>query len=329
MMKTLKVLLVSFLCLWPLTAHATWTASEWMGVRTISIPPTFPSLTQGSVLFIGPGGVLSEDNDKLFFDDTLDRFLGGPVTTAGRDPAVAILPKLVMQGTGALTNGSTNTVVTYIDATPVGEWTGIDGSVVTSTDSTYYKEGSASLKVAIAAAASAADTILNPLGGGDENWSARESVGVWIYSDVALSAGDFDFRITDSVAGDADTDIPAVAVNTWTWVEVDISGVADASKDVITDIAFVMTVDKGLMNIYLDFLAKWDVTDETALDQNILQDGMLGVSANPVASATAMAWVSQTEYTDYFINYAASGNGNVVVITDESANCFLMTYAHE
>jgi len=263
-----------------------------------------------------------------------DIYVGGAIKAesaaiAGADTKTTILPKVYLQGTGALTNGTLNTKTTYIDATPSGEWTSASAEITESDDATHYKEGSTSLKIAFTDAAAAGDAITNPLAGGDEDWTGNESVGMWIYTDTAISAGDFDFRITDSVAGNTDTDIPAVSANVWTWVEVDISGVADASKDVITDIALVYTVDKGAMNIYFDFMAKWDVDDETNLTKDILTDGMLSVIANPVAAATDMAWVQQTEYTDFFINYGSGATDNLVVITDESLNSFIMNYAYQ
>src|SRR3990167_3540536 len=40
--------------------------------------PTFSSMTAGSVLFAGTGGVLSQNNANFFRDDTTNRFLVGP-----------------------------------------------------------------------------------------------------------------------------------------------------------------------------------------------------------------------------------------------------------
>ena len=271
------------------------------------------------------GGDLVVENN-LYVEGTIKT---GNAATAGADTKTTILPKVYLQGTGALTNGTIKTKTTYIDATPSGEWTSASVEITESDDSTYYKEGSESLKIAFTEAAVAGDAIVNALASGDENWTGNESVGMWVYTDTAISAGDFDFRITDSVAGNTDIDIPAVSANVWTWVEIDISGVADTSKDVITDIALVYTVDKGAMNIYFDFMAKWDVDDETNLTKDILTDGMLSVIANPVAAATDMAWVQQTEYTDFFINYGSGATDNLVVITDESLNSFIMNYAYQ
>jgi len=244
---------------------------------------------------------------------------------AGKNTKVSVLPKLALDPLNLLTNGSTNTKVTYIDATPVGEWTGTDADIASSTETSAYKEGTACLGITITDAASAGDVVLNPLASGDENWSDREYVGFWIYSAMSLAAGDMTFRITDSGAGNTDTNIPAITAGQWQWVTLDISGVANASKDVITDIAFVYAVDVGQNQIFIDFLAKWDTTDAFDLSQMPIQDGSLSFITIPGAAASDNAFTSKTEYTHYFVDYI---NQKVVVITDESANNGLYTYAY-
>jgi hypothetical protein len=71
-----------------------------MGIRTtqeklpgsFAIGATITSGTPGSVLFIGAGGVLAQDNANLFFDDTNNRLGIGSVTPQG---------KLHIAGTGS------------------------------------------------------------------------------------------------------------------------------------------------------------------------------------------------------------------------------------
>lgn len=231
-----------------------------------------------------------------------------------------------LQGTGAMANGTTNVKVTYIDSTPVAEWTGTDADIVTSKSTILYKQGTECLGVTISSGAVAGDKVTNPLNG-DEDWTGIENLGVWVYSTRFLAAGDLDFRITDNPAGDTDIDLPVMVKDSWTWCPLDISAVPDVSKDVITDIHFVYTVDIGVVVLYFDFLAKWDDDDDVALAKNIIQDGMLTVIANPVAAGTAMAWLAKAEYTNYFISYEATDL--ITPITDESLNCFVMLYAYE
>lgn len=247
---------------------------------------------------------------------------------AGADTPVDILVGVWRQGTGTLTNGTTRTKVTYMDDSPSGEWTPSSAELTESDDASYYKVGAKSYKIAVSEDSAVNDEIVST-GPASEDWTGIENIGVWIYSTVALSAGDWDFRLTDGTQGDQDLDVPAVAINTWTWVNIDISGVAAGDKDDVDEVAFVVKVDKGAHSIYFDFLARWDDDDATALTKDIIYDGIRGVDACPIAAASDMAYTAQVEYTDYFISYGAGATDTLVVITDESANCFQMAYVYQ
>ena len=171
------------------------------------------------------------------------------------------------------------------------------------------------------------DETVNSTAPDSEDWSGNESVAMWIYSTVALSAGDLDFRITDGTQGDTDTDIPAVTANTWTWTIVAINGIADGDKDDVDEVAIVLKVDKGACDVYIDFMVKWDTDDETTLDQDIIQDGMLSALHQTSADGNAHDWDNLIEYTDYFINYGSPGE--IVPITNRSVDAHLFVYAYE
>jgi len=288
-------------------------------------------ITSGLRLFLYGGEYLQQtkagylSTNAYFYSTT--GISGGTPAIAGADPKATILPKVYMQGTGALTNGTTNTKTTYIDDTPTGEWAGSSGVTLTAEPS-FYKDGAACLRATVTIATAAGATISNTLAGGDENWTGIEHVGFWIYPATNYAAGDWTFRITDSGAGNTDTNLPALVANKWQWVTLDISGVADASKDVVQSIAFVMAVDNGLADIMIDFLAKWDATDEIALTKDVTQDGILSVISCPVAAASAMAWTQKVEYTNYFVSYGTGATDKLVPITDESANAWIINYAY-
>lgn len=55
------------------------------GALLLSKAPTFSSITQGSPLFAGPGGLLSQDNTNLFWDNTLKTLNVGPRTGFSAD----------------------------------------------------------------------------------------------------------------------------------------------------------------------------------------------------------------------------------------------------
>ncbi len=59
------------------------------GAFRTSQTPTFSTMTSGSILFAGSGGLLSQDNANLFWKDTTKQFIAGPRT--GFNPAVSWL----------------------------------------------------------------------------------------------------------------------------------------------------------------------------------------------------------------------------------------------
>ncbi len=233
------------------------------------------------------------------------------------------VPKISGWSTGTGVNGTTasHTVTGYIDETPAGEWVGTT-NVTDSTESTIFRKGTGSLKLAIVAAAVAGNGADNTLAGGDEDWTDDESYGLWVYSSVALAAGDMVLEITDSGAGATTVNFPAVATaNKWTWCELDISGVANASKDVITTIGYDLSTAgaaKGAFNVYLDYAFKWDGGDEEALSLDVYENGVLTAFSVATAAGSANTVTVLAEGTDYFIHYE-TGNDFLVAIADNSA----------
>lgn len=223
---------------------------------------------------------------------------------------------------GALKNGTTNGVL-LTDDTPDGEWAAIDAATVVTADATIFKVGTKSLKVHVTKGAAANKGIINTLGGGDQDWSADESVGVWIYTTTALAAGDLQLNIVDN-ATDHKVNIPAVATTgTWTWVKIDVSGVADADKNVITDLKIQLSAAGAAkaaiaaFDVYFDFMFKWDVGDEVALNRDVPYGGVQTVLAALSAAAGANTFGKLVEYTDYFIDYR-TGDDKLICITDQS-----------
>ncbi|MCC6490681.1 MAG: hypothetical protein IT364_24560 [Candidatus Hydrogenedentes bacterium] len=232
------------------------------------------------------------------------------------------IPKLAGFAVAGSTNGTTNTVGAYIDETPAGEWTGTT-NVTDSTESTTFRKGTASLKLAFTAAAVAGNGADNTLSGGDQDWTDDESVGLWVYSSAALTAGDVVLEITDSVAAASLVDFPAVAANTWTWCELDISGVENTSKDVIQSIAIDLSTAgataQGAFNLYCDYMWKWDGATEEALGIDIYEDGVVAAFGVVTAAAGANTPILLAEGTDFIVHYE-TGNDFLIAVTDQSAN---------
>lgn len=270
------------------------------------------------------GGVVTVAGDE---DDDL---IVSPPTSNGNAGArnqIIGIPRIKMVGLGLMTNGAAagKTVLTDIgdSETPATDWTAVDGDTTMSDDATVYRQGTASLKMAVAATADATDGCVNTLATGNQDWTDDESVGFWFYSDSVLTAGDLVFSLVDSVGGEELVNLPAYATaNTWQWVELNIGGIANGDKDVITDVGFQLSAAGaavaagGAFNVYIDFVVKWDATEEEAAGVNLLADGVLSVTQVDATSGGATT-VDLVEYTDYFVNYQ-SGNDVIVTITDLS-----------
>lgn len=228
------------------------------------------------------------------------------------------LPRIKLVGGGAGTNPASQTIV-LADDSPEGEFAPVDASVVEAAEAAVYRAGAGSYKMTWAADAAENDGVIDAALLGNASLEDQESVGLWLYSSVALASGDLQIAITDDGAVRKFA-IPAVATaNQWTWVEVDISSLDAGTGDVCSDFAITMTAQGAAAAtldaewvLYFDTGYAWDAVDEEALGVAIQQDGVLSV-------IDAAGGTSLVEYTDYFTHYQ-SGNDAIVYITDQSAN---------
>jgi hypothetical protein len=237
------------------------------------------------------------------------------------------IPKIAGFSVGTGNDGSETTNVDFGDSeTPNTDWTQT-ANITTSNDSTFYRKGTASLKYVIDPTPADGNGADCDLAGatGAQDWSADESFGLWMYCTIAATDGDeWALEITDSVAGATEAVFPAYATaNTWQWMEVDISGVADASKDVVNSIAIDLTAAGATDyaaggDCYFDYMWKWDLEEELALSADIYEDGILSMFSVITAGA-AITPILEVEGTDFFVHYE-SGNDFIVPITDLSAD---------
>jgi len=236
---------------------------------------------------------------------------------------------------GTMTNGTaTAKTVALMDDTPAAEFSAVTvGTAPTDTqDATIARKGTNSLKLAWPDAAVAGDGV-QWTAFSAEDWTTEESVGFWIYTDVALSAGDLTFVIVDSTADHA-FNIPAVAtINKWTWVEVDISALATTDGDAVTNykiLASTAGAAKGVMNTYFDGGWKWDATEELALGVDLVDSpgAVRKLMALVKANTGTHDYVALVEDTDFFV-HSESGNDFLVTITDQSANAAIGLVNHK
>lgn len=229
------------------------------------------------------------------------------------------LNRLKLVALGEMKNGSVETT-NYIDDTPDGEWTAITTTVTVSADTSIYRIGSKSLKLAFGA--TAADDQGATIDITNDDLEANESIGFWIYSDTVLDAGDLDILIDDTDADpDSTFNVCAVAtINTWQWCEVDISGLTGGTGNVVDKVGIVLkdAANLAAFNVNFDAMWKWDADHEIALGNAILTDGVYSVINIATAQDAANTPGGPSENTQYFVHYE-SGNDFLVAITDMSA----------
>lgn len=269
-------------------------------------------------------GATRLDSDLTVSADSTGGNAGARNTIIGK-------PQLKLVSLGTMTNGSTETT-SYMDDTPDGEWASIDANdpVTVTASSSVYRVGTKSLQVAFGAAAAAGDgaqvDIVN------DDLSSNESVGFWIRSSEALSAGDLVLFVDDTDT-DTNINIPAVAsADVWTWVEVNVSALDGTSGNVVDKIGVALSsagaTAHGAFTVQIDYMWKWDATDEEALGVDLVQDGVLSVATIATAAGSANTPADLVEGTGYVVHYE-SGNDFLVTVTDQSAASGIALVAYQ
>ncbi len=273
---------------------------------------------------------------RLLIDGDLNNTFNPEPTDGGNGDLqhrIVGIPKIAGFSLGTGNDGSETTNVDFGDSeTPNTDWTQT-ANITTSDDSATFRKGSASLKMVIGTTPSAGNGADNALGTGDQNWSADESFGLWVRCDTTFSAGDWVLGITDNASEDVTTGFLAYGTaNTWVWQELEIGSIADADKDVITDLAIDLSSAGATTfvaggNCFFDYLWKWDAAEELAVGADVYEDGFLSMFSVITASA-AITPILEVEGTDWFAHYEA-GNDFVVPITDLSNDSLWGTVALE
>lgn len=258
------------------------------------------------------------DGDVTFAPEKPD---GGNATLNRR---INGIPKIAGFSAGVGNDASETTNVDFGDSeTPNTDWTQT-ANITTADDTTTWRKGSASLEMVVGATPSAGNGADNALATGDQNWSADESFGLWVYCTIVFNSGDWVLGITDNASEDVTTTFPAYGTaNTWQWMELEIGSIADGDKDVITDIAIDLstagaTTFAAGATCNFDGMWKWDGAEEMALAQDIYEDGILSMFSVITAGANITP-ILEVEDTDFFVHYE-TGNDFIVPVTDLSAD---------
>ncbi len=225
---------------------------------------------------------------------------------------------------------------------------GSGGDVTPARETTIKKENTASVKLTVAAGAGVEDLAYHDISSID--LSAADALGFWFRSTVALAAGDLTFKLAKGAGLTTVTeniDIPIIAANTWTWVELDFVDPSDLGA--IVSIGIAQAVDKGAMTLYIDQIVAGDwegqlnandfitigttySTDDTWYEVSAVTDTHITITA-VYAGATAYqkAYLARQTYggssTDFwesttFNNKCISTNGVDVLQVWTGSNLF-------
>lgn len=255
---------------------------------------------------------------------------------AGAKNEIQGLPKVKLVSLGALSDGSDASGETRVllDDTPVSadniQWSEVDDgtAVLLTNDGTYYKTGTYSLKIALTAAAVDGDGAEGAAGAND-NWEANQFVGFWIYATENIATTDFEFNVVDDTATTSYELPAAIQKEKWTWVEIDIDALTGGSGDVVEEVQFLLTAtgaaNLAAVDIYLDFMVKWDEDDDYDLGKDVLVDGILSFLT---ATTTNPTFTNEVEYTGYFLS-TQSTSSFLVLMQNESTRTGIALIAYE
>jgi hypothetical protein len=262
--------------------------------------------------------LIDGDGDTVFAPERPGGGNGNGLTT-NNQRRINGIPKVAGFSLGTGNDGSETVNTDFGDSeTPDTDWAQT-ANITTSNEGTIIRMGTASLELLVGATPADGNGADCDLVTGNQDWTDDASFGMWMRCDAITDATYWVLEITDSGAGATEVVVPAVPVaDHWTWVEVDISGVANASKDDITTIAIDLTAPGAAAladaTCYFDYMWKWDDAEELAMGVDIYEDGILSMFSVITAGA-AITPILEVEGTDWFVHYE-TGNDFVVPISD-------------
>lgn len=179
-----------------------------------------------------------------------------------------ILTPVYTTGTVKVVNGSAvvhgGLSVDTCDTNPVDWADGSGGNVTVSRETSDKQDGTASVKLAVAAGAAVGLLAYHNIA--SVNLTAYDSIGFWIKSSVNTNNGDLQFLLdnTAACASPLETiNIPALVANTWTWVN--LAFVTPANLTAVISIGIKQAVDIGACNIFVDQIVVGDWVDNIAV----------------------------------------------------------------
>ena len=165
-----------------------------------------------------------------------------------------------------------------------------DGDFTQSLDTKDKKQGSQSLKMVIAAGASAGDFVTDSIT--SKNISGYDTIEMWVKSTVATSSGNLKLLLDDtaSCASPLETlSIPALSADTWTFVRMSLAN--PETDTAIISVGLEYDSDLGACTVWIDDIvavandtAEWSTLDrrnwkidKESRDLILVRDGQAAV----------------------------------------------------
>ena len=145
-----------------------------------------------------------------------------------------------------------------------------DGDFTQSLDTKDKKQGTQSLKMVIAAGASAGDFVTDSITSKD--LSQYDYIEMWVKSTVATSAGNLKLLLDDTASCGSPLEtlsIPALSANTWTFVRMALSN--PNTDTAIISVGLEYDSDLGACTVWIDDISavENDTAEWTTLDRRI------------------------------------------------------------
>ena len=206
-----------------------------------------------------------------------------------------------------------------------------DGDFTQSLDTQDRKHGTQSLKMVVAAGASAGDFVTDSITSKD--LSKYDTIEMWVKSTVATSAGNLKLLLDDtaSCASPLETlSIPALSADTWTFVRMSLSN--PETDTAIISVGLEYDSDLGACTIWIDDIvavandtAEWEILprhlwkiDKEARDLILVRDGhdAVGYSLMKITGGDKPALLtSDSDTTEIDDNFIIANTVNLALIS--------------
>jgi hypothetical protein len=170
-------------------------------------------------------------------------------------------------------------------------------------------------------------TVLRTIG--QVSWAASDTIGMWVFTDTALAAGDVQLVLNDTIGGLQYINLPAINPKTdLQWIEIALGATA---RTEIVGYGFRRHVAKEY-NLHVDGIIRFAIAGSSVLGNVPLVTefstyAIQTSSPKLVMAASAAASVNTpsvlTENTDYIVGIDTK---RIIFMTDQSANTGFVVY---